>query len=444
MGSNSHFVEKQMAVASYTHLSRPNRKYLLAPFIKFENKPSNIWHRSNRCSEAAGVFWDDPSATMRGGLLEEELSWTPLYLTHLALRGLTPTSEDVERLTDYLQRQTLLYQRSDPDQMFVATDYPGYLSSNVGDDTVFVPAHLAAVFPRQGTLETVTTIATQIALCDDNPICISGSTAFLGRIGAIGDLDFCEYHLDTPTILPAKAVTKSQFQPPIPLIQIKCANQSFTSPWDNLEQVVTSALFEEPEQLPANRMKLDFISDSALGLMPTTSMILPLSDDVETGNAIYSHAFQEAVIGRSGPHRALHNAASLGKYLAWLIKNADDLISGKIEKPKAARAPKALKRLLSFLLLIGEIELVEEVLSGLEGEAISAIVAFGRHNELQAMLKLTDDAHKGWVADRINALSASAESLGDEHDAAVDAAMEIAELVLAEINLLLKNVGGSA
>ena len=102
----------------------------------------------------------------------------------------------MEETAAFLRVQTLLAAGSDQEESLEPSlKYPGYLSREIDGRPIFVPYNLARVFPASHIVLDVIRIADSIALHPNDPVCISGSTTFLGKLEEIGDLDFCEYHV---------------------------------------------------------------------------------------------------------------------------------------------------------------------------------------------------------------------------------------------------------
>ena len=277
-----------------------------------------------------------------------------LSITALSQAEKDPTEETLESLATYLDFRSLIEVTLAPSGRYSKSSFPGYLETQVETRSWYIPCHLGSVFPEMEVCEKIAVTAKSISVDQENSLCLSGSATFLGRLGEIGDLDFCEYAIVNQDRLAARACQKVHFRHSTRLVEIKCEKERFCWPWPNIEMSLSKAVSGDNSPRPARPMKLDFIAETGLGVLPVTSVILPLGNDRETGNAKLSHAFQEAVIAGDGPVRALHNLSSFGGYTQFLLKEAEDLLAGLSGKPKVVSTIKALKRLLSYVLLLGE------------------------------------------------------------------------------------------
>lgn len=364
----------------------------------------------------------------------------------LAGLGLAPTSEDVERLAQYVEIRTVTSVGADPEGRLALSAHPGYLATSSGADTILVPFQLAPVFPGRAVLDATVAVARDARVVEGNPICVSGSATFLGRTSEVGDLDFCEYHLGDPGDLPGAVARKAAEDAPLALIELKCGDRAFKAPWDDVGEVA-SAILDVPPPLPAGRVKLDMWSDGPLGPLPATCLVLALGEDREAGNAEWSFAHQEAVLTDGPPPRVLDDPLRFSRYCGWLLAEARRLVSGEgVDKPATVRAPKALKRLLSLLLAFGDAETVEEVLAGLDADHVRQIVRSGRLAELEGMAGKADPALRKRLEARLASLRTELGSgrLSDEQvGEAADITLRIAQDVIEEVEGRLAAVGGA-
>lgn len=265
---------------------------------------------------------------------------------------------------------------SDPDGVLVPDpDHPGYLRRQIADRTVFIPFHLAKVSPAADLMAEVIEIGAMVQLVASNPICISGSTTFLGALNVIADLDYCEYFVCTDIDTESALDAASQIED-LPLVWAKFADAHHCAPWTCLRPIA-QAFRDEPA-----RLKLDFMSCGKLGPMPTTNVILPTSDG-EDGAADQSFAFQEAVVCGEAPLRSLIKPARFGDYLLFLKDQARHYVNEGDKK--ASFAIKALKRLLALKAALGDHTEVDAIVERLNRPEIEEVVQRIRLDELLAM-----------------------------------------------------------
>jgi len=366
----------------------------------------------------------------------------PLFLAQLAHEKEKPTPDDLDALKAYLDLRLLSHACSDPEGRLQPSEKPGYLQSSVSGQDLFVPFHLAPYFPSGATLETAVRVATEVSLVASNPICISGSTTFLKSLREIGDLDFCEYHLATPEQLPDAVRAKGQKKADLALIEVKCRDKKHHSPWSSLSSEFKTDVLDTSGEVPASWFKMDFVSESELGVLPATSMVLPLGADHEAGNARKSFAYQEAVLCGGGPPRSLLRPESFGDYLDWLIEDARKrLFPEDTTEAREVRGPKALKRLLSAMLLLGETDAAEDVLQGINQPALQAVVARGRHQELEAMIPHLPEDQRARLCPLIKKATEGLGFAEDQVAEAAEIALQIGQDMLNQIDGWMKPAG---
>lgn len=365
----------------------------------------------------------------------------PLEMAQLASSGEAPTSRHIDALRSYLDLRTLDFASSNNGGELSRCDVPGYLETCISEKRVLVPFHLGSFFPSDDILAEVVGVAERVALVIDNPICISGSMTFLKVFRSIGDLDYCEYYPGDPRILAecVKAKTVAE-QEDLLLVEIKCGAKHHR-PWKDLDKMLEAALVPGGVLAPPEPIKLDFLSTTSLGVLPTTSLVLPVKEDAEAGNAERSFAYQEAVICQGEPPRTLLRPESMGRYLNWLLEDARKWLSAECGAPKAKRAPKALKRLLSIALLLGETRLVEEVVEGLKLPPLEDVGIMSRADEVKGMLGYISES---LMASHVERLERELESLAfaeDDIQIALEEVLGIGHDVLEEVELLLAPSG---
>ena len=369
----------------------------------------------------------------------------PYHLVHIAGqidRGHPLSDDDRTSSAAILGARSIVNAHSDPDAALAAdADAPGYLRRTMRGREVFVPAHLAPVFPGGSVLEDVVETATLLTLCHGHPICLSGSTTFLGASKSVSDLDFCEYFLSSATLIPAAVHGKISGSRRGPLVRFKCGASMLSAPWDGFEENARTLLAADRERTSAIRLKLDFLHTTrTFGLMPTTSVVLPIhEDDPEGGSAQFSFAYQEAVITIGRPPRSLLSGDRLARYLLWLRGDIREWL-GSGGTAKTADAPlKALKRALSFLLAVGRDDLVAPCVEVLASTEIADVSLKDRVADLRSFVAVAADDFRGHLEEEIGRMETSQTLPTDaQYDEALLGARELAEELLEEIDMMFE------
>lgn len=383
-------------------------------------------------SDATGVCEDDAS---------DPLWQLPVEMARLAIDTREPTSEQVEALRAYLDLRVISFRESDADGRLMPSAQPGYLETTASGRRVLVPFQLGPFFPSDEVLGPVVQIAEGVALDTGNPICISGSLTLLSAVREIGDLDYCEYHLARPYVLAERITEKVDAgAAELPLVEVKCGRK-LHHPWEELGDALAAALRLEAAEGEAPPIKLDFVSNTDLGLFPTTSLVLALGADREAGNADESFTYQEAVICDDHAPRSLVRPESIGEYLKFLIENSRSWLQSESGASEKKRATKALKRLLSAALLMGETRLVESVVDGLAHPAVAEVTIRLRVEELHELLSYMPEGSAAPLRAKVDAQAASLQFSTEALAMAVEELLEIGQTVLDEVELLLGETG---
>ncbi|MEO0870337.1 MAG: hypothetical protein AAFY19_00045 [Pseudomonadota bacterium] len=363
-----------------------------------------------------------------------------------------PFSEDeIDALETYVQYRELIELGLATGARFSKSGYPGYLSVLVEGKNWYVPCHLASVFPPGDVCSQLADLVGLVALDFDNAVCLSGSATFLGELGAVGDIDFCEYGEAEGAALAKRAARKTRVIKEAVLVECKCEDDAYSAPWDNFESHLNAALSSHSEAGHGKSFKLDFVTNTTIGLMPTTVMVLTIVNaQFETGNALRSHPLQEAVISGINPPRLLTEIENFGRYASFLIDEADDLLHGRTNKSEAASIIKALKRILSYVLLLGDTQLKDEVIEGLGKDVIESIVIEGRKAELGEMVRKieqTDHPIVNETAKQVRDLAAQSSPIDFTKREVIEAlasVKQIAVSLLDELQLDIQHYAGSA
>ena len=284
--------------------------------------------------------------------------------------------------------RAILAAKTDPDAS-LETDpqHIGYLRRSLESVEIYVPFNLASVFPGQERLEPLVKLARAIVLKREHPICISGSATFLGVSIPICDLDFCEYYLSELNVLPDLVGALTAATAKRALTRVKWPEASFDPPFAGVVSALSARCAARMEYI-----KLDYAwCVDSLGLLPTTSMILKVEEDLSGPASARSFPHQEAVVCEPSIRpRGIIVPSDIGRYLDFLREQAREY-AGKGEAGDTAAALKALKRALSFLLMIGadqheelSVEL-ERVVGILTSPTVEGVVMQRRVEELDEM-----------------------------------------------------------
>lgn len=303
-----------------------------------------------------------------------------------ARRGPQPQSTLVDQLPSLLSKRAAELERADTEGELVASfQFPGYLTRTVAGTPIHVPFPLVRLFPGADILQEIIPIASDISVGNDGAICLSGSSAFLGGIQTVGDLDFCEYVFEGASMPASVGRIVGRADGPA-LAVMKCLEREFVHPWAGwqagLDRFVEAG---PPTGTDHRRLKLDYCAMvPALGLLPATNLVLWLdSAQPEQGNALRSFAHQEAVFDRgSGVSRTLVDAARLAAYMGFL--------DGEIGKLAPGNPIKALKRTLSLCSLLGIDHWAEIVLGLLNQSVVGLATREKRLAELAGLVGVLD------------------------------------------------------
>lgn len=235
----------------------------------------------------------------------------------LESRGKRPSKTKLEKLRHVLHAVTVVACDAAPGGSYeVDIRHVGYLKRRMDDVDLFIPFHLCRYFPIGDTLSELVSVSSLVGLDKRNPICISGSAAFLGESKSLADLDFCEYYLSAIQSIFGAVTGKWPADSSVfCVLKTKCISLTFAPPWPQRYEVLEPVFTQELLRADQPYVKIDgiYISD-ALGVLPVSNLVVPINPhNVEAGSATKSFVFQEAVLVRSGgPPRALVSASSLG------------------------------------------------------------------------------------------------------------------------------------
>lgn len=381
------------------------------PIYDFSNRRSALARSSHACD--------------KGGFLDA-IGQKQIALM-IAARG-QQAEDDIDdkqnAMLTLLELGALDATETDPDKALVPDPhYPGYLRRDIGGKPVFVPFHLVKVSPATDLLHEVIEIGEKVQLAAGNPICISGSTTFLGVLGVVADLDYCEYYL-LPGVNAEADISAATGIADLPLVWLQFDGSIHCAPWTCIP-TISEAFCARP-----GRLKLDFMSCGTLGPMATTSVILPTTDG-EDGCAEESFAYQEAVIGVDAPLRVLVRPDRFGAYLNFLRIQARGYVDGSTETPRYAI--KALKRLLALKAALGDHDEVDAIVEQLNRPEIEEVVQRIRLDELLLMRPHLPEGTPAFFGHSIADLEATPSSASvDDVSHALVAAQALATALLEE------------
>jgi hypothetical protein len=333
---------------------------------------------------------------------KKKLSWPP---------------EDTEKLSQMLRERARRLNKSDMDSALEADAHkPGYLRRDFGSFFVWVPFPLARAFPPHDIVLEIVELLEELAVGQKSSICISGSTAFIGQLKFVGDLDLCEYLLDGGTIPQLVTGHLSRHGVRAHLAKIKCHEDVFLSPFpgcaDRVRDLVAQGVPRGTDPQNVRKLKFDFCAIAErLGIIPASNVVLWLSPEApETGNALASFAHQEAVVDRGeGVARTLIDPDRLGAYLAFLEKDANNYLE--------TNPIKAVKRSLSLTAMLGLSDWYDRAVDILNEPVVGLIVRARRTKELEELVAVSAEAVKSRLVDLLTREQAVlAEICVDEED----------------------------
>jgi hypothetical protein len=357
-----------------------------------------------------------------------------------------PTSDDQKFVASMVRVRARLAAATDVDESFEVDPLNvGYLKRSIDKMWVYVPFNLVSVFPGRDTLEDMVTTATKVRIQANQAVCLSGSATFLGKSVPISDLDFCEYFPSPVASLPALIAARLGGRLEQLLVRVNWCGKRFTAPFAGLETVLSRLANE-----PVTFVKLDFLwMVPRFGMMPTTTMILKVEENM-TGEALgRSFVHQEAVISASGPPRNLFAASEIAHYLGFLRDEVSKYAASGAGRG-SSDSLKAMKRALSLLLLVGADqdddlhEQLEGLIEDLTGPAIEAIVVEKRLEELSELANDADAMMGQAVEDEISKIKLGFEDImleSEERDMVLQGTSRAAEGLRALIDDLFSAVG---
>jgi hypothetical protein len=261
---------------------------------------------------------------------------------------------------------------------------PGYVIK----DEVLVPFFLLQDLPGTAELAELSTLGLSLRLTKDGVICLSGSTALLGTLKFVGDIDYCEYAapgtFSTSDIVASASAHAARTALPL-CERVKVMNPKWTrscSDWDSAARVELQQRIDEDG---AHQLKLDFITGTAtVGTAEATNMALLLAAGKEDEIVRASFAAQEVPIHVSMLPRQLCEPLQLGRYINFLLREVQHYAE---ENPV-----KALKRALSLERILMLPPWDEDLEAYLQDPRAALTAAIGARSQLLKALSVSTDA----------------------------------------------------
>lgn len=270
----------------------------------------------------------------------------------------------LRRLLMVIYEELAYYQAAVTPDVVADPQHPGYLVSAFDGVQLRVPYHLFDAIPAGDTMQEILAVARAVRTFDDSTICISGSCAMYDGLGAVTDVDFCEYVSFEPRQRSSFASSVARAEQidddrvlcfGIHLFEMQYDPRSGKNgvvryeksrwPWIPLPSR-NAAL---TEILPrARKAKFDFLADTtAEGLIVVTDIAL-IVDGIHDHLFIESHPAQEVPIAFSGSYvpRKLHDPLAAGRYVVFLVEETQKALD-RDSLSKAAKRAYALARLLT-------------------------------------------------------------------------------------------------
>jgi hypothetical protein len=265
--------------------------------------------------------------------------------------------------------------------------YYGYVEIPANGCTVFVPFHVTYAFPVASCLGGLVGAAKAIRVSKEGEICLSGSSAYMGRLRTVGDIDYCEYFpLTDPTMLANVRRLARDTRKATVCARLRWGGRTDQWPWSALDSLLKDAdeAFRTTSKRCEDLWKLDFVGNAGrIGPLAITNLALAVDLPLaEEGGGQRSWVYQEAVIGfRKGvPIRSMVRPEEIGNYLNWLRQQISEYADKKPQK--------AAKRALSLASLMLLLEERDELVEALIAPELSKYVAHSAVEEARTLLPL--------------------------------------------------------
>lgn len=318
----------------------------------------------------------------------------------------------------------------------VDSAHPGYLIR----DQVLVPFYLLEDLPGTNELGELVALGLSLRVAPNGVICLSGSTALLGTLRFVGDIDYCEYAApgtySTEDIVASTSAHAGRTACPL-CERVKVMNPKWSqscSAWDSSSSVELTRRIDTER---AYQLKLDFITNTqSAGTVEATNVALLLVAGREDEIVRASFAAQEVPIPGSVLPRPLCEPLQLGRYINFLIE--------QVEHYADTSPVKALKRALSLARILMLPQWDETLIEYLQDPRAALTAAM--HTRSQLLATLSDSTETGSArAETREALRHSLESTIAELENVLQASPETQlavqpaiDLWAAEIALVLR------
>lgn len=381
-------------------------------------------------------------------MLGRDLWLVPIFCARLNAEGVEIAGEDRELLLHFTAVSSWLVEQSCKDKQFTrAEGAPGYLFTELNGRRYFVPYGLVSVFPNRQQLVSLDKLVSLVRLEPTSALCLSGSSTFIGQISCVGDIDFCEYFFEKAPALAESVVKKIPVQLECQLLQIKDTQNVYHPPFSGVGSAIGKASMAS-EVIP-EPIKVDFlVKFDPLGTIVATNLILPVDAAYSQGDVLErSFQHQEAVILEGQhqlPGRPLIEPGDIGKYLNWLrsqvkhyVEEAKRNTSSDRSMTYGALAIKALKRALSWHLLVGLNDRVENIISILKRPEMGEIANSMRSHEVHRLLGRVDKNFEESIRKRFDVESSGSLLLVRPLQDFFENALSLAEDLLLDIDELM-------
>ena len=262
--------------------------------------------------------------------------------------------------------------------------HPGYLVW----DKVLVPFYLLQDLPGTAELEELVSLGLSLRVTKGGVICLSGSTALLGTLRFVGDIDYCEYgvpgmYSSSDTVERAGAHAARTACPICELVKVLNPKWSQScAAWDSTTPVELMRLIDKDG---AYQLKLDFITNTqTVGAVEATNMVLLLVPGREEEIVRKSFAAQEVPVLGSVLPRPLCEPLQLGRYINFLMEQVDHYAD--------ANPVKALKRALSLARILMLPQWDVDLIRCLQDPRAALTAAMEARSKLMQTLSATTEA----------------------------------------------------
>jgi hypothetical protein len=266
----------------------------------------------------------------------------------------------------------------------VDSAHPGYLIR----DKVLVPFYLLEDLPGTTELAEIVALGLSLRVTKDGVICLSGSTALLGTLKFVGDIDYCEYAVaDTYSTEDIVAsATAHAVRTALPLCErVKVVNPKWSQNCADWDSATPGELTRRIDKDGAYQLKLDFItSTQTVGPVEATNMALLLAAGREDEIVRASFAAQEVPIPGSVLPRPLCEPLQLGRYINFLIE--------QVQHYAQSNPVKALKRALSLARILMLPQWSDDLIERLQDPRAALTAAMEARSQLLESLSGTTRA----------------------------------------------------